>query len=358
MKKLVSIVIPFYNGKDYVRIMVQSIIQQSYKNWELLMVDDGSSDGAQDYVIDLATEDTRIHYIKRDGVTKVKGACSARNIGLDAAKGEYIIFFDSDDWITPTCVENRVQFMENNKDVDFSVFPYFKYLGRAVVNGDVISGVYTGENDLRNLFIRNLPFTVVSNIYRRDSLLRINARWDENLASIQDADFNLTCILAGLKYKYCLESGFDYYVRMRMNTNSVSKKILTPRHLKSHLYYLEKYQRIVAQLGVKRLLKSYALLIVSFLRIFVKGGGENYCRDLMPFVKVSYRGNYLLKLRLSLLCYLSYRHVAGLNLINVMLFPELPIAYRRSSKKRGIICDELYAKCRAVIEEIEPLMMQ
>ncbi len=358
MSAKVSIIIPFFNGKEYVEIMVQSILSQSYSNWELLMIDDGCTDGAQDYVIDLATEEPRIHYIKREEVTHVKGACSARNIGLDKAQGDYIIFFDSDDWITPSCIENRVQFMENNKDIDFSVFPYFKYCGKEIVNGDVISGVYTGENDLRNLFIRNLPFTVVSNIYRRKALLRINARWDENLASIQDADFNLTCILAGLKYKYCLENGFDYYVRMRMNTGSVSKMILTPRHLQSHLYYLEKYQRIVTQLADKRILKAYALLIVSFMRLFVKGGGENYCKDLMSFVNDSCKGHSLLKLRLSFLSYLSYRHAPGLSIINVLLFPELPIAYRRSSKKRGIVCNDLYAQCRKVIEEIEPLMMQ
>ena len=355
---MVSIVIPFYNGKDYVRIMVQSIIQQSYTNWELLMVDDGSNDGTQDYVMNLATEDSRVRYIKRETVTDIKGACPSRNVGFDEAKGEYIIFFDSDDWISPSCIEDRVQFMEKNRDIDFAVFPYFKYCGKDVVNGDVISGVYTKEDDLRNLFIRNLPFTVVSNIYRRDALVKIDARWDENLASIQDADFNLTCILAGLKYKYCLENGYDYYVRMRNNTNSVSKKIITPRHLKSHIYYLDKYKKVVIQLENKRLLKAYFLLIVSFMRLFVKGGGEIYCRDLMSFANDSCSGHYLLKLRLWLLCQLSYKHVTGLSIFNVLLFPELPIAYRRSSKKRGTVCEELYVQCKRVIEEIEPIMMQ
>lgn len=358
MKKLVSIVIPFYNGKDYVEIMVQSILNQSYINWELLMVDDGSSDGAEELVKRLSFEDRRIKYLDRSKITTVKGACAARNVGLNHSSGDYIIFFDSDDWITPKCIEQRVLFMENNKSIDFAVFPYYKYRGSGFVNGDVISGVDTYENDLKNLIIRNLPFTVVSNIYCRESLLRIGARWDENLASIQDADFNLTCILGGLKYKYCQTFGFDYYVRMQMNTESISKKILTPKHLESHLYYLNKYKTIVTEDGREMVLKAYALLMVSFIRLFVSGSNEDFSGNLKSIIEQTFKRQPILKWRLKLLNYLSFKHGIKKGIVNAFLFPELPMAFRKSTEKRGLICKELYRQCKPTILELENIMMQ
>ena len=354
----VSIVIPFFNGKDYVDLMVRSIIEQSYKDWELLMVDDGSSDGAEDFVKKIAAKDCRVKYIKREDVTPVKGACAARNVGLDNAKGKYIIFFDSDDWITPKCIEQRVHFMEENNSIDFAVFPYYKYRGKDIVNGDVVSGVDTHENDLKNLIIRNLPFTVVSNIYRRDSLLRIGARWDENLASIQDADFNLTCILGGLKYKYCQTFGFDYYVRMQMNTESISKKILTPKHLESHLYYLNKNKTIVTENGQKRVLKAYALLMVSFIRLFISGSNEDFSGNLKSIIEQTFKRQPILKWRLKLLNHMSFKHGIKKGIVNAFLFPELPMAFRKSTEKRGIICKELYRQCKPTILELENIMMQ
>ena len=353
-----SIVIPFFNGRKYLDIMVKSIINQSYRNWELLMVDDGSSDGADDVVRQIAAIDSRVKYIKRETITSVKGACAARNVGLDNATGKYIIFFDSDDWITPNCIEQRVHFMEENDSIDFAVFPYYKYRGKDFVNGDVVSGVDTHENDLRNLIIRNLPFTVVSNIYRKESLLRLGARWDENLASIQDADFNLTCILGGLRYKYCQTYGFDYYVRMQMNTESISKKILTPKHLKSHLYYLDKYKKIVNEDRQKWFLKAYALLMVSFIRLFVSGSDEDFSGDLKVIIEQTFKRDLLLKWRLEILNNMSFKHGMNKGMVNAILFPELPMAFRKSADKRGLICEELYRQCKPTIIEIESIMMQ
>jgi len=223
--------------------MVESVIAQSYSEWELIMVDDGSSDGTLEMLHEYAEKDIRIKVIVRDGVLKGGNVC--RNIGLDNSEGEYVVFLDSDDWVPGYCIGNRVEFMEAHKDIDFAVFPGLKYVNSEFSSGNDLFGVKVSKDDFRMFVMRNLPFTVHSNIYRRDALVNRGCRWDERLMSLQDADFNIQNIHAGLKYAYASSSKPDYFLRMNGNTGSVSKVARTSKHKDSHFYYLEKLSNTI-----------------------------------------------------------------------------------------------------------------
>ena len=102
MKKLISVIIPVYNVKNYLKRCVNSVISQSYKNLEILLVNDGSTDGSDKICEKLAQADSRIVvFHKKNG-----GLSDARNYGIERAKGSYISFVDSDDWIAPTMIED------------------------------------------------------------------------------------------------------------------------------------------------------------------------------------------------------------------------------------------------------------
>lgn len=95
VKPLVSIIVPIYNVERYVEKCVRSVLSQDYSNFELILVDDGSPDGAGEICDDFEKKDRRIRVIhKKNG-----GVSSARNAGLNIAKGEYIMFIDGDDWV-------------------------------------------------------------------------------------------------------------------------------------------------------------------------------------------------------------------------------------------------------------------
>ncbi|WP_290148085.1 glycosyltransferase family 2 protein [uncultured Dubosiella sp.] len=110
MNELVSIVVPIYNVEKYLSKCIDSLIDQTYKNLEIILVNDGSTDQSGDIAQQYAKQDSRIRYI----IQKNKGLGGARNTGLEYAKGNYILFIDSDDYIRNNMVEKMVKAMEAN----------------------------------------------------------------------------------------------------------------------------------------------------------------------------------------------------------------------------------------------------
>lgn len=114
MENKVTVVIPVYNTKKYLEKCVDSITGQTFQNIEILLIDDGSTDGSAELCDELGEKDDRIRVIhKQNG-----GAATARNLGMDIAQGKYIMFIDSDDWLDSDAVETLVEHAdENNVDV-------------------------------------------------------------------------------------------------------------------------------------------------------------------------------------------------------------------------------------------------
>ena len=110
---LVSVIMPAYNAEEYIEAAIQSVILQSYPSWELLIVNDGSTDRTEDVV--RTFRDRRISYFRQNN----EGVSAARNAGLEKSKGEYICFLDSDDVLSPDSLIARVLFFQNNPSVDF-----------------------------------------------------------------------------------------------------------------------------------------------------------------------------------------------------------------------------------------------
>ncbi len=124
MNDLVSIITPNYNGSAYIVETIESVLAQSYQNWEMLIVDDHSSDNSLDIVN--SYQDSRIKILKNDK----KGAASARNVALRAAKGRYIAFLDNDDLWLPEKLEKQLKFMqEGNLALSYTHYQRFNDAG-------------------------------------------------------------------------------------------------------------------------------------------------------------------------------------------------------------------------------------
>lgn len=112
-ENLISIIIPFFNAEQYFNDSINSVINQSYKNWELLAVNDGSSDSSADIVHSF--RDSRIKYIKQQN----RGVAAARNSGLSIMQGDYFCFLDADDTMPPNSLESRLKVFEDQPELSF-----------------------------------------------------------------------------------------------------------------------------------------------------------------------------------------------------------------------------------------------
>lgn len=240
---MVTIVMPFYNHKEDVMRMVESIVNGTWTQWQLLAIDDGSTDGTAECLQDCYAREPRVRVIRRERMPK--GAQTCRNMGLDMAEGEYIVFFDSDDLVSADCLKVRVEEMERNEDADFMVFPSGIMSGGAPISGPhpYCYGFDIYKDDVAALAMRQLPFIVWNNIYRTERLRQCGLRWCEQLLSLQDADFNISALAAGLRYRYA-HVAQDYYYRID-SSGSVSKKIENKNHADSHLISCERMIKTV-----------------------------------------------------------------------------------------------------------------
>lgn len=110
MKDLVSVIIPMYNAEKYIEDTIESVINQTYKNLEIIVVDDNSSDNSSLIIEKLKKIDTRIVYIK---LNENKGVANARNTGINISNGRFIAFVDSDDMWKKDKVEKQLEFMKS-----------------------------------------------------------------------------------------------------------------------------------------------------------------------------------------------------------------------------------------------------
>lgn len=144
--ELVSIIMPAYNAEKYIEEAIESVIEQTYETWELIVVDDASTDGTVAVVQECATKDSRINLIR---LSKNGGVANARNVAIENAKGRFLAFLDSDDLWVRQKLEKQIRFMQKN---DY-VFTYHAYA--------------SFENDIKKCKVRKVPLKVDYNVYLR-----------------------------------------------------------------------------------------------------------------------------------------------------------------------------------------------
>ena len=125
---LISIITPCYNAEKFIRETIESVIAQTYPNWEMIIVDDCSRDNSAQIINEYLSKDSRIRYFKTD---KPSGSPTLpRNLGIQNAKGRYIAFLDADDIYCPNKLENQIKcFSNNNIGIVFSNYEKIKYDG-------------------------------------------------------------------------------------------------------------------------------------------------------------------------------------------------------------------------------------
>lgn len=176
--RLVSVIVPVYNVRPYLEESLESVVSQTYQNLEILVIDDGSTDGSGEICDRFAENDSRIRVVHQEN----KGLGAARNVGLDLASGQVVSFLDSDDAFLPSAIEKALNAMiVTHADITLFKYKSVKTEGRmdqedlSEVNTSpqIQKGVYSREEALLNLADGKFNHAVWNKIYARDLWMEI-----------------------------------------------------------------------------------------------------------------------------------------------------------------------------------------
>ena len=194
---LVSIIIPNYNRATLISKTIDAVLSQSYSNWEAIVVDDGSTDNSEEIVARIVEKEKRVRWVKRS--REPKGAPTCRNIGVEHALGDFVIFLDSDDILAPWCLQSRIEQFKKYPHYDCIVFPILHF-SKTPGDTDILWSKYVGDDTLAQFINMQSPWQTMGPVWRKESVKKIGG-WDESLATWQDWEFHIRALLKGIRYK-------------------------------------------------------------------------------------------------------------------------------------------------------------
>ena len=262
----VSIVIPTFNSSKYLKATLDSVLSQTYANWECILVDDGSIDLTETISVNYQEKDNRFQLYKRP-VDLPKGPSSARNYGVSKAKGDYLIFLDADDLLATTCLENRVAQFQQNPECDFLVFQMERFLDEPDFSKNEIV-VEQDKNRVLESFIQlHGQWPITGPVYKTNFFKTIC--FHTNLVVFEDLEVAIKAIMQATDFQ--VFNTIDCYYRNDSNyqTKYNSLEIKT-KMVKSFQTLLLSVVELVRQNPEKQFknqdIKSY--FIESYKKIF------------------------------------------------------------------------------------------
>ena len=217
---MISIIIPVYNVEKYLNCCVDSVLAQTYKDFELILVDDGSSDNSGKICDEYAEKDSRICVIHKQN----SGPSDSRNEGLDIAKGEYVYFVDSDDYAEPDLLEKIIPYMQEGCQLVSFGFIIESDNGNTEPFVHFTAGLYyrlkTVEERLdfiTDIFMKyGMGFEVWNRVFDRSIIEKHNLRFEDNTIFAEDVYFSL-CYLAHIEKIY-ISKDCPYHYCMRKDS--------------------------------------------------------------------------------------------------------------------------------------------
>ena len=265
---MVSIVVPIYNAEQYLRRCVDSILNQEYTDFELLLVNDGSTDASGDICEEYGDQDPRVIVIQKENT----GVSDSRNRALDRARGKYLQFLDSDDWITPDATRLFVRAAEEY-GCDMVISDFYRVVGeRLSTKGDIEEeGVLTREEFAAHMMENPADFyygVLWNKLYRRDIVEEHNLRMDTDINWCEDFMFNLEYIRYA-KVFYALHAPIYYYVKRKGSLASQGINISKTVKMKLNVfeYYNNFYKHVLEE-------EDYEKNRLQVYRFFIDAAGD------------------------------------------------------------------------------------
>jgi len=232
----VSIILPVHNGEKWIAACLDSILEQSYENFEVIAIDDGSVDDSALILAEYQEKDARIQTI----TTENRGVSAARNLGLVQAEGDYIRFVDCDDTLPKDSLKELVCAMEKN-DAQLAIGPFCEMalgnvIKRALLKEECVLSKQEYLDHLRQ-YPRSFFYSVLWNkLYKRELITEHHLRFDESISWSEDFLFNIHYIQHITSVAVLEKSVYDYHHHVSGLTGGFAKTV--PKHPFASLWLL------------------------------------------------------------------------------------------------------------------------
>lgn len=274
-RPLVTVICPLFNKQNFIVQTIESVLNQTYLNWELIIVDDGSSDKSISLVKKYLGE--KICLYERKSFKKLKkGGSICRNIGIKKAKGSFIIFLDADDVLASNCLEKRLEAATLNENTDVLIFGFQKFkFNTSNIIKDQFSFIYERfryklTRDKREFMLKRFLLTdyfwqTSSALWKKETLLKIGG-FTESFLRFQDPELHIRAILdesINIKVlKYDLAPDFYYRIEdNREELDAVEKYKRLVSHLKHFIFFIHEVLDNSSRIDLLKYLGAYLLLV-------------------------------------------------------------------------------------------------
>ncbi|MBX2940053.1 MAG: glycosyltransferase family 2 protein, partial [Ferruginibacter sp.] len=250
-----SIIIPFKSRIDLLLETIKSFQTQTFQNWELILVDDGTSLFEVQQIEGWISNDVRVKHLRRmDGM---QGASVCRNLGLKMAKGKWVIFFDSDDLITSDCLNFRMKECEKHDDLDMLVFQTAIFQNTPSDATRFWNRFYD-QDDLLRFLNADVVWPICGSLIRREYILKNNLQFNEQALSFQDWEWHIRVLCKFPHYikvsspvnmfirrnnSYIKNSDSHHQYEVTMNRLQNMKLLCLEAPIQSNYIYIEAIQR-------------------------------------------------------------------------------------------------------------------
>ena len=256
----VSVIVPVYNVEKYIAECIDSVLAQSYSNLELLLINDGSKDGSGAICDEYAVKDSRVRVFHKEN----KGVSFARNLGLDNAIGDYIIFLDSDDyWLTNDCLEKLVTTsLMFNADIVRGQYKEVDEIGNDLLINDFSSKIkYEMRILSSSVFYQQIVngenFFVL--LLLKKSIFDAGLRFDEKIGFQEDAELNIRLFCENYR---CIYISYMFYAYRKRRNSAVNSSKISYLNDAFHLSDIfEKYSNITNDPILKQVYRENAVMM-------------------------------------------------------------------------------------------------
>jgi len=274
----VSIITPSFNREDFFTQTLDSLLGQTYSDWENIVVDDGSSDQTKEIVNEYAAKDPRIKLYGRS--REPKGACTCRNLGVDLCNGKYLIFLDTDDLLEPFCLEQRVKAMEENPELDFAIFPSLMFRDTPNDLG-LWWNIDKDLDELTRQFHQDAICQGTGVIWRKSSFNRIG-RWDEGLHLWQDIDLFFRAYIQDYKYRKFFDLPPDLHNR-RLETSLSRHNYFALEKIRSRVEVIQRAVMLLKKCGKQSYLGEVKYMTAEIISGSARSGESGIARDMVDW---------------------------------------------------------------------------